>query len=218
MSDSRFSKIENIDILDPLGEIRRRAKDRWRAAGEPGEKTWEDFFQLAEDDLLGGRSGGDSSARKREQPARRIPSLESMEIDAEIVPLVAQQESVLLSIIASASKSLLTEHDSLCVARVLGSHLIHLRSGDVFDRLKDDLIAPVLAQLASEYNSEFLNKHGFSDGRSVNLPSRVAYWNDRLFAFRKADAPLSYADRNTIARLRVAIASEPRVLEVTFKD
>lgn len=218
MSDSRSSKIENIDIVDPIGEIRRRAKELWRAAGEPADRTWEDFFQAAEDDLLGGRSSGDVSPTNQVHHPEGVKGVHSDEIAAEVAPLVSQGDNLLLSVVASAAKSLLIEHDSICLARVLSSHLIQLRSGEIFEQLEDDLIAPILAELANEYNSEFLKKHGVSDGRTVNFQGRIAYWKERLQTLRRLDEPLSYADRNTVARLRVAIAAEPRVLEVTFRD
>lgn len=45
--------IENVDILDPLGEIRTTAKELWLKDGSPGEADIMLYWNKAEELLIG---------------------------------------------------------------------------------------------------------------------------------------------------------------------
>ncbi|MCB0344813.1 MAG: DUF2934 domain-containing protein [Bdellovibrionales bacterium] len=49
----------NVDLIDPLGEIRARAKELWKDAGSPEGTDWTEFFEEAERQMCGGSGGGE---------------------------------------------------------------------------------------------------------------------------------------------------------------
>lgn len=214
MVNSDAKSERHYEIIDPLGEIRRRAKELWTRAGAPPDRTWENFFEQAEQDLLGDR--GDEEAAQRTRRARRAPH-SAPEPEPEIQQHINQQDNQLLSIVASAFPRFLDAHEAACLAYVLSTNTIRLRDGNQLANIGVEPIADVLTIMCSEYDRDFLKEQGVMDGRTAASAARRAYWVTKLGALRHSDQPLSYADRNTISRVRVALAAESRVLQLEFR-
>lgn len=47
--------VENVDIVDPLGEIRTTAKELWLKAGSPSEGDVRRYWEMAEELLMGAK-------------------------------------------------------------------------------------------------------------------------------------------------------------------
>ena len=76
INDATFNKdklpIKNIDIIDPLGEIRRCAKEMWINDGKPKDGDWRYYWSQAEELLLSGRrSVAKKNSKKKKSKAKR---------------------------------------------------------------------------------------------------------------------------------------------------
>lgn len=189
------SNKRNYDVIDPLGEIRRHAKQLWKDAGSPEDKDWSDFFDDAESLLVKGRSSGTVSGRNREK------KIEQPEISPYIQSLINQRENILLSMLAESFGRELDMHDTVCLAAILSANELILKDGTVVGPLSEQEIGKLLAPLAKEYDRFFLEQFKTEDSHAVPLEKRVEYWLERVVQIRAADKPLSYNDRNTIIRL-----------------
>ena len=202
-------KGKHFQTRDPLGEIRRRARELWEEAGKPANKGWPAFFDEAEEQLVGGVSSGRPSGRHR-NPMR----------DHEVAPQVAsaasQSEDGLLSIVASALKQLLTHQEALCLAYVLESHCIVLKDGKRLQPSDDHETATVLAALASEYDEGFLRQQHAHSPFEIDPQARIDYWERVLLGRHREDNALTNLDRNTVNRLVTALRAEPRIDRVDY--
>lgn len=206
---SKFSE-ENLRQIDPIGEIQRYARQLWQEAGRPPDKSWQDFWGTAEAALLSGKSNPTASQRVRATRPAEQPS-------PMMQALIDQEDRPLLSVLAAALREELTEHETSCLGLVLSSHRIFLKDGSKFDPISNtDELANLLVEVAGEYDSSFIQAEGGGQWTTIPRSKRVAYWATRLAKAVVEDRALNNAERNTIGRLVQAIASEPRVKEVSY--
>ncbi len=197
-----------IDILDPLHEIRNRAKQLWSADGKPADRDWLDYFSIAEEQLLSGLSEGTPSSRTR--------SKETSEIDPTIRPLVEQQENTFLSILASVVKRPLVEYEAHCLADVLMKHKVKLSRDVTLGPHSVSQVAELLADLAGEYDPSFLKEQGMKEFGSIPRAARVQYWDRKLLESKAEDRPLTNADRNAVSRFKEHLRQDPRVADLIY--
>lgn len=217
MTDSEKSQkpsAETMDIVDPLGEIRLRAKQLWKEDGEPKDKTWTDYWTQAEEELLGGPPPGRPSIKKHvrdkaEEPAEPLP--------VELQTLVEESDNPLLSAIASTLRRYLTEHEALCLTSILRSCRITLVDQQGIGPCDIPTVANILAALGKEYDPEFVSKCGAKQPQEISLEKRVDYWNRKLEDTVARDEPLTYSDRNTINRLMGELAGGKEIVELVFE-
>ncbi|MCB0358492.1 MAG: hypothetical protein KDD44_02620 [Bdellovibrionales bacterium] len=211
MSTRKDGLPDNVEIIDPVGEIRRRAKELYEADGSPAERTWTEYFAEAEEDFLGGSTCGATPGRQRaHQRAKKS-------LDPELEKLLASKDaSAHARVLASALKQPTKHHESICVGLILQTHTMSLQDGRVLSPLTASDAATVLALLAGEYDAAFCKDHGVAEGRLASLDARSGYWKTLLEAQRAADQALTNADRNTVERLRAELIADGTVVKMTF--
>lgn len=197
----------NIDAVDPLGEIRTRAKELWRAAGAPGDTDWTEFYQQAETELTAGTSGGRPNPRQRKSasPSERHPALVN----------AAESRDDLLAAIASSSSRPLDAHSSIVLGDLLTTQRVTFSSGEQRGPLTPEQAGDILAEVSGEYDENFFTLHGVSDPFAAPLLERSRYWSKRLRARAAADEAQTNADRNTLARLRTSLIADKRINDIS---
>lgn len=203
-------EIPNIEIIDPVGEIRGRARELWRKAGSPTDRDWTHFFSQAEQDLTMGKSSGSANQpRERKQvPTAVIPP--------EIEKLRSHQDPV-ISALATTLHNFLDEHEVVCLGFVLQNHSITLADGTNLGPWTVDAAAQIVAYFASDYDAHFLEKNGYQNASAIPFDQKVIYWQTKLQTAKAKDAPLTYADRNTISRVHDALLTDPRIKKMTYR-
>jgi len=202
-------EIPNIDIVDPIGEIRGRARELWRAAGSPTDRDWTHFFSLAEQELTAGKAFGEATSRGRKQaPLVTIPP--------EIEKLRTHPDTV-ISALATTLHSFFEEHEALCLGFVLQNHSVTLADGTTLGPWTVDAAARIVANFANDYDQLFLEKNGYHDLNTIPFDQKSTYWQAKLEQAQEKDAPLTYSDRNTISRIHDALLTDPRIKKVTYR-
>lgn len=205
-----------VERRDPLGEIRHYAKQLWKEAGSHSDSSWQDHFAEAENLLMRGRS--DPSKRNPVTVAvkRRIGALEPLSED--FATLVQDADDEFLSILASAYRNPLTEHECACLYSLLSTHLVDLPGWKTVGPLGIEEVAELLSHLAAEYPAQIFQGSGIKKGSDLPLATRKYHWEKFLKQKVYADEALSFHDRNTMARLKFRLEEEPRVLAVSHVD
>ncbi|MCB0322419.1 MAG: hypothetical protein KDD69_02565 [Bdellovibrionales bacterium] len=200
---------KNLDIVDPLGEIRSYAKELWRRDGAPSEKDWTDYWEKAEAMVVGGVSYGAPSGRQE----RTVPDVTS---SPGLTAGINQSENPLLSVVASAITKELDEHEAMCLANILRTHTLTVQGVGSIEPASNEAVAAILSEVAREYPVELLQQHGTGspDFRSIPVEARQLYWSKKIAEWSAADVALSNADRNTVYRLLDRLRSESRVLAI----
>ena len=201
----------NYERLDPLGEIRRYAKQMWVEAGKPDDKDPLDYFDEAEQLLVGGRSSSAPSGR-----IRHLAKGEGVneQLSGYVQGLIEQSENKVLSVVAESLRRELSAHDAVCLATILKVNELQLKDGSSIGPLKEVQISGILAALTNEYDHFFLEQMGTSDFHSISIGQRLAYWQQRLEDLQKVDKPLSFHDLNTISRLEGEMISHGRIAKL----
>ena len=227
MSEEQSSNVSRRDVSrtevslgdmerrDPLGEIRHFAVQLWKDAGGKAESSWQDFFPEAEEMLMHGR--GNAPRGPVHVVVRRKAPIEG-ELSPELQRIVEDSEDEVLSVLASAFRHFLTEHESHCLFSLLSSHLLDLPGWKTVGPFGVEEVAGYLAEIAGEYSSSFLGEQGAKKPQEVPLEARKYYWEKLLRRQVQEDAALSFHDRNTMARLKFRLEEEPRVLAVSHVD
>ncbi len=201
----------NLQAVDPLGDIRNYAIELWNDAGSPEEKTWEDFWHIAEETVLGkGRDQAASKTTKKnqEQPQRRIP-------DA-LQELLESTKEPLVRVLVSSLKRTLSDHECLCLDHILSNHCIVLEDSTQIEIAELSERSNLLALLAGEYDSSFIEQANSDNILAIPDEAKSKYWLDRLEEVTRKDEPLHFHDRNTIQRLLDEIASNDSVKTLRF--
>ena len=90
---------ENLEAVDPLGEIRSCARDLWVDDGSPSEKDWSHYWKQAEELILGGKSSGVRSDRRGSHtPTPR----QARPLNAALEEVFQSKDNVLHSILVGA--------------------------------------------------------------------------------------------------------------------
>ena len=200
----------NVDLIDPLGEIRGRAKELWQKAGSPSDRSWESFFNDAERDLTAGKSDGVPSGRQKH-------FLHEASLSKEFEALIESNDDILLQCILRATKEPIQEHDALCLGRILTECSLKLPSGVSSAPLTTFDAAHYLAFVSAEYSNDFIQ----SSGGSIDAASHAdkqSYWDEKLSTLALHDEALTNADRNSIARIKMALVQHGGVLEINIKE
>ncbi len=205
---------------DPLGEIRRHAEALYQKAGSPTGQGWTDFFEQAEEDLLSGR--GTAAAKPQTFPAAVLVAPKV--VDPELLALTTDSSQPLAAIAASTFERWLNEHEALSFAytlrnnRFIMTNAVELKASSIGD------ISEILARVAGEYSTNFIaqelvsNSSPTANFTGIPLARRVAYWNEKITQYFESDQALSFADRNTIMRVRTTLANYPNLKEIVFLD
>ncbi len=202
---------ENLQAVDPLGEIRNYALELYNNAGSPEDKSWEDYWEAAEETILGkGRESASAEHAKKSQnqEPRRIP--EALE-----ETMNTTENSTHRVLIASLRRNL-NEHECVCLDHILGNHCIVFENEEEIKPLTLEQRAEVLALLAGEYDASFFESVGNDNILTIPLKEKMEYWKKRLELIAENDEPLQSNDRNTIQRLADEIAAEPSVRVLRF--
>lgn len=212
MSDeSRKGPPENLQAVDPLGEIRNYALELYNNAGSPEGQSWEDFWEVAEETILGkGREASATEPSKSPQPQepRRIP--EALE------EVMKNTDNPCHRVLISSLRRNLNEHECCCLDHILSNHCIVFENEEEIKPLSVEERAEVMALLAGEYDSVFFEAVGNDNILTIPVEKKVTYWKERLQEISEADEALHYNDRNTIQRLADEIAAEPSVRILRF--
>lgn len=196
MTDFNDKLPPNVDVIDPLGEIRARAKELWQADGAPADRPWQSYFSQAEGQFCGasGAPGGGPFVKHGETPGTdRHPHLEQ----------VAQREpGTLLSRVAASFTELLELHESDMLCELFLNYPVAIEGSSAQTAtLSTEETAALVAEVAGEYEEMFLQTNDTSNPLLVPLEKRIAYWMSRIEQRSRSDEPLTNADRNTMARL-----------------
>lgn len=200
----------NLEAVDPLGEIRSYASELWRSDGSPADKTWKDYWQQAEETILGGKSRGEPSERTRQTSApsaRRIPDI--------FAEYLEKNDRPLLTLVLTTFRRTLTEHETLCLANILQTHQI-TTSTSSFTPVGEAESAEIAAVIANEYDSSFLSNCQTDNLLAIPLARRSEYWLSKLKASKQKDEALSFNERNTIYRLLDELKHGSDVVDVVF--
>lgn len=201
---------DNIEQIDPLGEIRSYARKLWIEDGAKDNKNWKNYWKKAERMLVGGVSDFQSTKPENVCKTRDI-------LSSDIRALIKQEDNELLSVLASAFKALLNDHECKCLANILMTHSFLLYDLNTVEPLDICEVSEVLSKLAWEYDQKFLEQRNCASAMNTSEEVRAEYWKQKLRVQITTDKPLTFADRNTIQRLINAVADEVKVLEITFK-
>lgn len=204
---------DTLNIVDPLGEIRRRARQLWKEDGSPTSKTWENYWEQAEQEVLGRTcfSSEAPSARKKAKVESAKP------LPPHLQTLIDISEDRLCTVLASSLGRHLIEHEAVCLAHVLKTCRIRYTDNSEESQADNQRIASLLAQLVKEYDADFVKANKAADPWGVPLEKRNAYWSEKVQDLFFKDEPLTYADRNTINRLKDEIAANEQVSEIFFE-
>lgn len=225
MTDRKDPKqvIPNIDIIDPIGEIRTRAKELWAEAGKPEGTFWTNYFSKAEDDMLA--QHGDPSQPQVSQKNHAPPSASDPEsvsdsepVSEEITRIIETSNNRLVSVLAEALKIKLLEHECFCLSKILTTYRIMYTDNETVGPCSVREIAVVFADLASEYQAKFLEQTGVQDETALSFEDRVSYWEQKLNTFASKDEALTYSDRNTIDRLLDRLRKSNQIADLMFQD
>ena len=116
------------------------------------------------------------------------------------------------------------EHEALSFAytlrnnRFIMTNAVELKASSIGD------ISEILARVAGEYSTNFIaqdlvsNSSPTANFTGIPLARRVAYWNEKITQYFESDQALSFADRNTIMRVRTTLANYPNLKEIVFLD
>lgn len=207
MADEAEKKIPNIKIIDPVGIIRARAKVLYLEAGSPEGKDWADYFSAAEGELIN---------RGKQEPSRKKPRDNSPPVKTERMQKASASENVLLSIIGAVLHAPLTDHEAIGLGYLLTNNNIRLKDGTLIKALTPREAGEILAEVADEYESAFLEKNKVADGFSAPIEERIVYWETLIIEARDKDEALTNLDRLTMARLVQRIKDDKRVEELVF--
>ncbi len=197
----------NIELIDPLGEVRARAKELWVDAGSPSDKNWEEFYTQAEQQLLAGSAASSSdSTLKAAKPSKTHPA---------IAEAGAQNNNLQLSVIAGALQRPLDAHEAAVLGDMLTTFQFKFADGSQIGPVDPEQASEILAPIAGEYDESFLMQHGTKDPFTIELGERQRYWNKFIKSRKTADEARSNADRNTLARLLTSISSDQRIREIS---
>ena len=213
---------EALQRIDPLGQIRAFAMELWEREGKSCSKSWEDFFEQAEEALLSG-SGNEAFSQNTSIRARSTISPNTTP------PIPVEQLShlsdcdALSAIVAGAAKNFLSSHEGVCLARIFEEHKMVLADGRTIGPLTPDTIAPILANLVhvierDDRSIPFLQKLGKNDASELSLSERAQYWHERLIDAIRRDEPLNYAQQNTIRRLIETLYAHPQMRSLQFVE
>ena len=202
----------NIDLIDPLGEIRNYAKKLWQEAGAPDDSDWTDYWAQAEGTMVSGVS-------KQEPPTSVAPLVSSSESPtAEIQTLIDNSEQLLVSALANALKRQLNDHESVCLANILMTHRFVMKDESIVERSDTTQAASVLALISWDYKPSFMAEHNTKNASNIDTLDRTNYWKERLESTIREDEPLTFSDRNTISRLLELMENEGRIVKLEYYE
>ncbi len=196
------------DIVDPLGELRRFAKELWSREGKPEGSTWQDYFSRAEEVVLG--AGVSLEDRKKRTPRIFLPP-KKKEKSPYIAGLIEQKNDPLLSLCASVFGREIDEHESFCLSVVLENNKIVLGEGGEVAPASRARIASILAALVGVYPKEFTTSFDVDSFFEIPFRARIDYWMENLEALSIKDEPLNYCDLNTICRIESVVKENANV-------
>ena len=211
LNDDDFRKvIPNLDAIDPVGAIRRRARELWRTDGSAENVDIKSLFNRAESDILGGDRN-----RAPTQRLKRMP--EELSVDPELQSMVGDTSNLLRSVLVEAIKTRPDEHESICLAYLLHSNALVIENKIRIEPLKVEAIASLLADLSREYSAAFLEQQKSSDFRTIPPRARTDYWNKKISKIFETDEALTFSARHTIMRFVSMLMASRRVTEVVFQ-
>ena len=197
----------NVDQLDPLGEIRRCAKDLWKKDGSPATGCVMSYWRKAESQMLSGLPITIDSTLASNNPEQTKPSEK-----ATNAPTTDPNEPFLSILMREVLKTPLHYHEAVCLARILHTSTIDLDSSLAIGPLSTEEIAEVLSHV------EVLQDQGNDFERHPAAIDSIEIWQQRLAELFQADEALTNLDRTTIARLITALEQDERVLTVVPRE
>ena len=194
--------VPHVEIIDPLGEIRRSVLQFWVKDGKPESANWQEYWQRAETLVLGKREPAHGATQVNDK--RTISDSPSA-----VLPEGSTPEGVLL---ATALGKVLDLHESYCLARLMRDSKFRLAGGEELGPLGVEKIAELLADLSDEL-APFAQDNP-DKASKFERDVRQQMWSGYLKEFFASDDPLHYAERNTIARLKSKLLENAQIAEI----
>ncbi len=214
LNDEDFRKIlPNLDSVDPIGAIRRRAREMWRSEGSPANVDIKLLFERAETEVLGPARTASPSA----PAARNKPRVDQQPVEAELREFLSDPSDTLRSVIIEAIRTRPTEHEAVCLARLLNSNCLILQDQSKIERRTVLQAAELLADIAKEYPADLLEANNVTDYREIDKKVRAAYWNAKLSKIFDEDEALTFSDRLTIMRYVSLLRASSAISDVQFE-
>jgi hypothetical protein len=203
-------------IVDPLGEIEALAK-KMCAEAEGGDIAhWEKYWSAAEGHMVAGKSSGIDSGRKK---VGKAESDVAPEFSGFLRAGQSQQagQARLLPLLARAMQRPLNDHEACCLGYVLQHNVFTFVDGEALPPQSIEQCSSLLADLAGEYDKDFIQSQGTANISLISREQKQRYWTRRLAGIREQDSPLTYAHQNTIMRVRDSIAGSPEIKSLEFR-
>ncbi len=201
------SKIPNLKIIDPVGAIRSRAKILFQEAGAPSGKDWTDFFETAEQEMIG---RGVPSQQPRQRPAQPVVTPSAM------MKAAAASDDTIISIVGAGMENPLNEHEALELGYILMHNEIKLNDESLIKAHSALEAAEILVEVSDDYRPDFLQVCKVSTGMEAPKEKRIAYWEDLLSEAERKDEALTNLDRLTIQRIVKALRASNRIKDIKY--
>jgi len=209
MSKSSAPPDHLLEIVDPLGEIRRHAKELYEKAGSPVEKSWKDFWPESEAALTVGPS------IKRDGEKAGVSRLAAQE--NALQKLAENSSDPFLLVIARHFPHGITSHQARCLAIYLSENSVWFHAESVSRKpIPMSESASLLALACLDYSDDELKAMGVHSIKDVPQASAESFWREQLRVLEKSDRALDFQHRNTILRLHEAFSTDEEVREVAF--
>ncbi len=193
---------DNADLIDPLKEIRRCARELWQKDGCPSVGSVRHYWSLAEEQLTTGIPF-----------TLNLSCAAPIEGESDAVVEAANEgssctDSPLRLLIKKVLPPPLNYHEAICLARILHTSTLSTAAAIAFGPIGTREIAEVLSGILVKFDEEV------SERTPVATFMEHLEWEKRLKKLFCEDVALTNLDRTTTARLIDAFEKEPSVTAI----
>ena len=213
LKDDDFRKVlPDLDSVDPIGVIRLRARELWRAQGSPAEVDIKLLFEKAQSEIS---LSSLPPSRKRKPLTTNRGNI--TQVDPELARLADKCNCRLKTVIIEAIKERPNEHESICLARLLHMNALILSDQTRIEPQSIETIAGLLADIAGDYPEDLLEELKVDDFRNIEPETKKKYWTRMISGIFEEDEALTFSTRLTIMRYVSLLKASRLVSDVAFE-